>query len=59
MKYIVISYQLKLIKMRDELATLNDGAYPFLAAPPSTCAGTIIEKKYFNYWIKLVVLEQI
>ena len=36
LRFLIISYQLKLIKMRVELANLTHCVVPFLAAPLST-----------------------
>ena len=47
----IMSYQFKLMKMRAELADLITARYPFKAAPPSTCAGTIICSKYKLYTV--------
>ena len=39
---LIVSYQLKLIKMRAELANLNYCAVPFLSRVGSSCADTTI-----------------
>ena len=49
----LLSYQLKLIKMRAELANLNHCAVSFLSRPPN-CAGT---RLYILYIVHLLLVS--